>query len=63
MVTEVMNLKTGETRVYTLSPTDSVVAAYHQEHHNYDTWTYNQDRPRCWYEEKTVSCGDWVAKR
>ena len=63
VITEVTNLVTHEKKTYSLMPTDAVVAAYHQEHGNFNTWTYDADRPKCVYSELHVACGGWVARR
>lgn len=62
MVTEVVNLWSGETREIGLPPQDAVVAAYAQEHGDYDTGGYAEKYNRyVTVATVTVVCGNWSA--
>jgi hypothetical protein len=59
---EVHNLRTDEVRVYTgLCPSEAVIAAYAQEHGDWNTWNYGQHRYKPQFGKRTVSLGDWCA--
>jgi hypothetical protein len=58
-MTNVMNLKTGETQVFSCAPQDAVVAAYAQSLGDWNTWDYAQYTAE--YGKRTVSCGDFCA--
>lgn len=57
------NLKTGQYGpVYVgLSPQEAVIAAYAQEHGDYNTWEYF-DKYKVLVErgKLTITCGDWT---
>lgn len=63
MVTSVLNLKTGQSRVYCLPPYQAVVAAHAQmERGDYNTWSYADKYARkVKAGAATVSCGNCSA--
>lgn len=60
-MTLVRNLSTGEERLYDLDARSAVLAAYRQEHGDYNTWGYGRYDGLLTYGSKTVACGDWCA--
>lgn len=38
----VVNLRTGTERTYSLEPKEALVAAYEQDRHNWCTWMYGE---------------------
>ena len=61
--TTVMDLRTGEFRVYLLPPLDAVIAAYAQvERGDYNTWNYSQYRPLVVRAGRCLSCGNQSCK-
>lgn len=61
-MTSVFNLATGESRFYTCSPEEAVIAAFAQERGDWETWNYR--RRYAYHVRKSqhgVSCGNWVA--
>ena len=63
MKTEVVNLKTLEKRVYALPPRDAVIAAYAQEHGDYNSWDYQKYESLVTVGFITVACGNWCAMK
>ena len=62
MVTEVINLWTEEKREFKLPPQEAVVAAYAQEHGDYDTQGYAEKYNKfVFVATVTVTCGNWSA--
>jgi hypothetical protein len=62
MLTEVVNLWTGERREIGQNALDAVVTAYAQDHGNYDTSTYVEKYKKLVVVATvTVTCGDWCA--
>lgn len=57
----VVNLKTGETRDYSLPATRAVVAAHAQSLGDWNTWNYEQYFRLVTQGKSTVACGDWCA--
>jgi len=60
-MTKVVNLRTGEERIYDLSPNKAVVNAYEQEQGNNNFWNYDYSKAKKSKSGKTWSCGDWTA--
>ncbi len=56
----VRNLSTGEVRWYSCSPAEAVVAAYAQEHRDWNTWDYGK-KYQAKYTGLCAYCGDWAA--
>lgn len=61
-MTLVFNMTTSERRSYGLSPEEAVVAAYKQEHGDYNTWEKGKTPPIT-YGNFTLACGEWCAFR
>ena len=61
MITNVMDLRTGNYTVYSCAPREAVVCAYEQDRRNWNTWTYNFSIARIGPSGLTVSCGDFSA--
>lgn len=61
MFTEVLNLATGETLIYSLPPEEAVKAAYLQSLGDYNTWDYPKRKVPLVRGKKTVACGDFTA--
>jgi hypothetical protein len=60
--TIVMNLASHEKKTYFCSPENAVIAAYAQEHGDWNTWDYQTRYANLLeYGEHTVLCGDWSA--
>jgi hypothetical protein len=58
----VVNLATREVLTYTCSPEEAVVAAYAQEHHDFNTWDYDARYGKLVeHGQHTVLCGNWSA--
>jgi uncharacterized protein YutD len=56
----VKNLATQEERVYTCSPDEAVLAAYAQEHGDWNTWDYQDKYSKLLKKgQYTYLCGDW----
>lgn len=62
VVTLVFNLLTGDEKTYTLSSREAVMAAYAQEHKDFNTWDYEERYGHLTLEgNSSISCGDWTA--
>lgn len=58
-----VNLRTGEKRTYIgLTQSEAVIAAYAQEHGDWNTWDYGQHKYQVTWGKSTVACGDWTVK-
>jgi hypothetical protein len=58
MITDVMNLMTGEVQTYTCSPEEAVIAAYAQSLGDWNTWDYNEKyKDKVEYAQFSVACG------
>ena len=64
MVT-VTNLDTQNTRDYTCSPREAVIASFAQaEKNDYNTWDYKERYDHLVTEGEThVTCGNWTARK
>lgn len=64
MTTEVMNLATGEQKVYTLPPEKALRAAYFQERGDYNTWEYDKKEAPAIKRGRhdTLWLGDWATR-
>jgi hypothetical protein len=62
-VVKVINLKTGAELTFVgLCPSEAVIAAYAQEHGDWNTWNYGSHKYKPVFGKVTISCGDWSAK-
>lgn len=60
---KVINLATGEERVYVgLNASQAVIAAYAQSKGDYNTWDYGQHKYPVQFGKVSVTCGDWATK-
>lgn len=59
--TWVFNLTTGEERIYSLPPRESVISAYENERGNNNTWEYKNSRAPIVEGQKTIAAGNWCA--
>lgn len=59
MVTEVINLGTGQRQTFTLPPTQAVVNAWHQSQRDWNTWEYEYAEAPIVFGKHTVACGDF----
>jgi hypothetical protein len=61
---EVVNLSTREVLIYTCTPAEAVIAAYAQEHKDFNTWMYAERYGHLLEQGKyTYLCGNWSALR
>jgi len=58
-MTVVHNLRTGETKSYTLAAQDAVVAAWEQSCGNHNTWTYQDSKAPIVRGRHTIAADDW----
>lgn len=64
MITKVTNVITGEEVTYCHPPRKAVKLAYLQYTlKNWNTWEYETIDVPIKEGEKTVGCGDWIARR
>jgi len=62
MMTEVLNLRTGEVITYALPPEEAVKAAYLQRTlKDYQTWEYEKRKVPIERGKRVVTCGDFTA--
>ena len=61
-ITTVINLATGEERIYSLPARFAVIAAYEQSKGNNNTWEYPGNHQQLVSGKWTVACGDWCTK-
>ena len=64
-MTEVVNLATDGRQIFTLPPDEAVVAAYEQEHKNWNTWQYPapENHSEFVVGQHYVACGDFTARK
>jgi hypothetical protein len=56
----VHNLLTDESKIYTCDPLDAVIAAYAQEHNDWNTWEYFiRYNHLVEVGQRVLFCGDW----
>jgi len=59
-IRKTMNLRTGKEITFIgITPSEAVIAAHAQEHGNWNTWEYTQDKYPVEFGEKSCICGDW----
>lgn len=61
MFTDVLNLATGATLIFSLPPEAAVRAAYLQSVGKCNTWTYDRANVALVYGKWSVACGDFTA--
>jgi hypothetical protein len=65
MITQVLNLATGQLSLYTLPASQAVIAAYENNRRNFNTWDYSspQIHPalKAGPSGRTIFCGDFGA--
>jgi hypothetical protein len=60
IITHVVNLATGEERIYWCDPFSALVSCYAQEElHDFNTWTYAKYFLLVDYTSHTYLLGDW----
>lgn len=64
MITTVINLATGEKKDYTCSPRQAVIAAYAQDHNDWNTWDYEKRYGQLVESSQhTWLVGDWTTRK
>lgn len=62
MITDVVNLATGEEQTYSLTPHEAVRAAWQHEHGRRPTINPGDDKAATvTVGDRTIACGDWCA--